>query len=177
MEITAETVAFAIFAVFTLGGALGVVTMRNLFHAALMLILSLFGVAGLYILLTAPFLAAVQIMLYVAAVAILIIIAIMLTRSLMKAPIAANKQWEVSALIALIVLVSLVAVILQVSGGRVRSYWPQEPVGDVPADSITALGASLVDPDRYVLPFEVASVLILAAMIGAIVIVRSRPTS
>ena len=65
LEFNASTVAFIVFALFSLGGALGVVTTRNLIHATLYLILSLFGAAGFFVLLSAPFLAAVQVLVYI----------------------------------------------------------------------------------------------------------------
>ena len=74
--------AFVVFSIITLGGAIGVVTTRNLFRGTIWLMVSLFGVAGYYVLLEAPFLAAVQVLVYIGAIAILFTFAVMLTRSL-----------------------------------------------------------------------------------------------
>jgi NADH:ubiquinone oxidoreductase subunit 6 (subunit J) len=84
IEINASSIAFLVFSLFSLGGALGVVTTRNLIHSTLYLILSLFGAAGLFVLLSAPFLAAVQVLVYIGAIAILIVFAVMLTRSMTR---------------------------------------------------------------------------------------------
>ena len=82
IEINAQFIVFAVFAVLILAGGIGVVTTRNLIHGALWLVLSLFGVAGFFVLLSAPFLAAVQVVVYIGAIAILIVFAVMLTRSM-----------------------------------------------------------------------------------------------
>src|SRR5512138_1634390 len=97
MEITPITIAFFIMAAFALGGSLGVVINRNLFHAALYLVLALFGVAGLFVLLEAPFLAAVQVLIYVGAIAVLITITIMVTRRIMGVSESVNRQWPLAA--------------------------------------------------------------------------------
>ena len=93
IEVNAQTIAFGILSVFILGGALGVVTTRNLVHGALWLILSLFGVAGFFVLLSAPFLAAAQVLVYIGAIAILIVFAVMLTRSMTSLGEIRNGQW------------------------------------------------------------------------------------
>lgn len=167
MELNAQAVAFAIFSVFTLGGALALVTSHNLIHSALYLILSLFGVAGLFILLAAPFLAAVQVLVYIGAIAILIIFAVMLTRSMTSLQEVYNSQWWLAGLVsALLFVLLMVGVIMPVWGGTPE---PSPVVGDT-----TDLGIALVSGDAFVLPFEVASLLLTAAMIGAIVIARDR---
>src|SRR3954451_20764015 len=78
LELNVQTIAFLIFAILSLGGALGVVTSRNLIHGALYLIVSLFGGAGFFVLLSAPFIAVVQVLVYIGAISILIIFAVML---------------------------------------------------------------------------------------------------
>lgn len=85
---------FGLFTVLIIGGGIGTVTSSNLFHAALWLIISLFGVAGFFVLLAAPFLAAIQVLVYIGAIVVLIIFAIMLTRRLMglrEAPTANGR--------------------------------------------------------------------------------------
>jgi NADH-quinone oxidoreductase subunit J len=156
---------FIILSIITLGAALAVVTSKNLFHSALFLILSFVGVAGLYILLEAGFLAAVQILVYVGAISILIIFAIMLTRRLMaKDLVQRNAQWGISGLVALLLFAVLGFVLLRVD-------WPVVG-GDVSAESISILGQELMG--TYALPFEVASVLLLVALVGSIIIARER---
>jgi len=142
---TAMQVVFLVTAVVTLGGAVMVVTARNLVHAALWLILTLFGVAVMFALLNAPFFTVVQVVIYIGAISILMIFAIMLTRRVMQdSGPQVNPGWWMSILLALLLF-----------GG---------------VDPLLALGKALVSPDGYVLPFELASVLLLAALIGAIVV-------
>ena len=162
-----QLILFILFGLITLGAALLVVTRRNIFHAALFLILSFFGVAGLYVLLEAPFLAAVQLFVYVGGIAILIVFAIMLTRRMMDPQIApVNQQWWIAAIVAVALFAILAAVALVGDWG--------EAAGSVPDDSIQVLGRTLLDPEGFVLPFEVASVLLLVALVGAVSIARER---
>ena len=169
-ELNAQSLTFAVFSILTLGGGFGVVYSRNLIHSALYLIVSLFGVAGLFILLSAPFLAAVQVLVYIGAIAILIIFAVMLTQSMTQMRAILNRQAWLSALVMGLLFVLLVfAVIWPVFGtGGSQSGGP---VSDIVATT-RDLGVALVDGNQYVLPFEVASLLLTAAMIGAIVIAR-----
>ncbi|MBC6935234.1 MAG: NADH-quinone oxidoreductase subunit J [Chloroflexi bacterium] len=170
IELNVQTIAFLICALFILGGGLGVVTTRNLIHATLYLILSLFGVAGFFVLLSAPFLAAVQVLVYIGAIAILIIFAVMLTRSMTQLRQVYNHQWTASAVVSgLLFALLVVGVILPVWG--INGAQAVETVSEVVADTVD-LGKALVDRNQYVLPFEVASLLLTAAMIGAIVIAR-----
>lgn len=161
-------VAFLVCSVITLGGALGVVTNRNLFRGTVWLMVSLFGVAGLFVTLSAEFLAAVQILVYIGAIAILFTFAVMLTRSLTQLRDRFNRLWaNVAAAAGLFVLLVL-GVIWPVWGANPSLH---QPVSDVVATT-TDLGIDLVGGNGFVLPFEVASVLLTAAMIGAIVIAR-----
>ncbi len=168
MTITLSHILFALFGLMVLGGAIAVVTVRNLFHAALWLMLVLFGMAGLYVLLEAPFFAAAQLFIYMGAIGILIIFAIMLTRAFMRQPMPrANEQWWLAALLAAVLLGVIVFLILQ----NIR---PNIVAEAVPESTIHILGVTLVDPTGYALPFEVASVLLVMALIGAVTIVRER---
>lgn len=170
LELNAQTIAFFIFAILTLGGALGVVASRNLIHGALYLIVSLFGGAGFFVLLSAPFIAVVQVLVYIGAIAILIIFAVMLTRSMTTLRELYNRQWWLSALVgALLFVLLVVAVIVPVWGENGTKS--DQPVSDEVATT-QDLGVALVDGNQYVLPFEVASLLLTGAMIGAIVIAR-----
>ena len=162
------TIAFIIFSLLALGGGVGVVTNRNLFRGALALMVSLFGVAGLFILLSAPFLAAVQILVYIGAIAILFTFAVMLTRSLTQLRERYYRLWPSAIGSALLFTVLVVGVIWPV--------WGSNPDLQMPASDLVAstpdLGVALVSGTGFVLPFEVASLLLTAAMIGAIVIAR-----
>jgi NADH:ubiquinone oxidoreductase subunit 6 (subunit J) len=156
-------VVFLVLAVAAVGTAVGVVTSRNIFYSALLLIACFFAVAGFYVLLQATFLAAVQVLIYVGAIAVLIIFAVMLTeRMMVKKKRAWNEQWWV----ALLVAVALVAVMLYVV---VTANWPVTEAA-TPTDAIAELGRVLLS--TYVLPFEVASVVLLMALIGATIIAR-----
>ncbi len=155
---------FILFAIITLISAVRVVTTKLMFHAALYLVMSLFGVALMFVLLEAGFLAAAQLIVYIGAIAILIIFAVMLTRGIMESKAMLNSQSGLAAVVSAAALFILARV--------VTSFNFQTVPGDVPADSVTQLGQSIVGP--YVLPFEVASVLLLAALIGSIYIARER---
>ena len=157
-------IVFLVVALVTLYAALEVVTTNNLIHAALWLIVTLFGVAAIFALLSAPFLAVVQVMVYIGAIAILMIFAIMLTRGVGKAdkPLV-NKNWPVAAVFGFLMFFALA--LMLIFSGRGNAAMPF--LADSGA-TITTLGIALVSPNGYVLPFELASVLLLAALIGAI---------
>ena len=169
---TIQQVVFIIISILTLGSAIIVVTDRNLFRAAIALMASFLGVAGLYVLLEAGFLAVAQLLVYIGAISILIIFAIMMTRRLMQtieSPFNSQPLWGLVGAILAFILLALVAV----------RTWPSSQY-PAPAEfsdaavemSVTQLGIALVSPAAYVVPFEVASVLLLAALIGAVAIAR-----
>jgi NADH-quinone oxidoreductase subunit J len=161
---TAEQILFFLTGVVILGSALMVVMSRNLLHAALWLVVTLFGVAVLYATLQASFLAVIQVVIYIGAIAILFIFAVMLTRrELMEKGSQTRTNWWVPALLGLLILTGLVLLILTVPG--VDRTAVVIPAG---LDPVLALGTALVSPDAYLLPFEVASVLLLAALVGAV---------
>ncbi len=163
---TAEQVVFVLAAVVTLGSALGMVTTRSVFVGALWMIAVFGGVAALFILLGAGFLGIVQILVYIGAIAVLILFAIMLTPRVMGDPNAPryNRQWPLVAVMASALASLLVALVL-------RTDWPLAQEG---APTITGFAVELGKGfmTTYILPFEVASVLLLVALIGAIVIAR-----
>ncbi len=158
------TILFFLFAAIILASAVMVVSARNLIHAALWLVSTLFGVAALYALLDAGFMAVVQVVIYIGAIAILFIFAVMLTRRELrdKGP-ALNANWWLSALISVLVFGGLLFLLSGWSGFSKAS-------AGLPSgfDTVGALGEALVSPQAFVLPFEVASVLLVAAMIGAV---------
>lgn len=173
---TVQAVVFLIFSGITLGGASLVILSRNLFHAGLYLMVSLFGVAGLFVLLAAPFLAGAQVVVYIGAIALLIILAIMLTPGVTQMKRLFNDQWPVNAAVAAVFFVLLVSVLTPLMGKLGADHWnadfSQRHPGSVPADSIVNLGRALVSRVSYMLPFEVASILLMAAMIGAVLLVN-----
>ena len=172
-----EKIVFLILSAVTLGSGLVVVTQRNLFRAALYLVVALIGVAGLFVLLDAGFLGVVQVFIYAGAIAILIIFAVMVTRRVMYPNVPqTNTQWAWAAGLVVILFVILLLTLApneislpigNLTMGGVN--WPEES-SDAPA-GLVELGKSLVDAEKYVVPFEVASVLLLVAMIGAVYIV------
>ena len=167
---TGEQIIFLLVALFTLGSGFMVVTTRNLVHAALWLVATLFGVAVAFALLSAAFLAVVQVVVYIGAIAILFIFAVMLTRKDMRdqGP-QMNPNWWVGALLSVLTFVGLFFLLQGWSG-------LSKTAADIPAgfDSISELGNALVSPDAYVLPFEVASVLLVAALVGAVYVAFNR---
>ena len=163
---------FLVTAVVTLGGAVMVVTARNLIHAALWLILTLFGVAVMYGLLSAPFFTVIQVVIYIGAIAILMIFAVMLTRRVrQEAGSSVNKGWWMAGLMSLVLFTALVWMFSTWSG--FQTTLPELPAG---VDPIKELGIALVSPSAYVIPFEIASVLLVAALIGAVVVAWERQT-
>lgn len=143
-------------------GSIAVVTMRNLFHSALFLTLVLILTAGLYITLSAEFLAAVQILLYVGAVMTLIIFVIMLTERLGEKTIPQKNKQSPFVIVGLLIFIPLVARII------LKTSWPVKD--NLPEVSVFDIGNALMGP--YVFPFEVISVILIAALIGATIIAR-----
>jgi NADH:ubiquinone oxidoreductase subunit 6 (subunit J) len=174
-------VAFWIIAVILVCSAVAVVVLRDLFRSALLLIVSFFAVAAIYITLYADFLAAVQVLIYAGAIGILIIFAVMLTRDLRHGN-PFNKISGPALLLALLLLAAIVGVVVTTDWPTV-SQVPQvvemplhDPnTGQAIRGSTSFLATALFDRDGgFVLPFEIASVLLLAALLGAIVLVRRK---
>jgi NADH-quinone oxidoreductase subunit J len=165
-----QAIVFVVFTAMTLGGGLGVVSSRNLFHSALFLILSFAGVVGYYVLLDAGFLAVVQLLIYIGAIAILILFAIMVSRGLMaERQTQRNQQWWIAAVVAFLIFIVLLVVVLQVDWPIADDQALAAPSAAVSPDE-SPLGLDLLGP--YVIPFEVASVLLLVALVGAIILAR-----
>jgi len=161
---TPMQLVFMLAAVITLASALMVVSTRNILHAALWLVASLFGVAMLFALLQANFFAVVQVVVYIGAIAILVIFAVMLTRRVMQdRGSQLIRTWWLAALVCVVVFSGLVYMLSNWGG-----FWSLPPAYTNIDASLTQLGLALVSPDAYMVPFEVASVLLLAALIGAI---------
>ena len=165
-----DQIIFILAVVVTLVAALRVVSSRNLIHSALWLILALFGVAITYVLLQAGFFAVVQVVVYIGAISILFIFAAMLTRKVMQDTGPQNNtNWAIGAVVAVVFFAGLIVMLIKVPG--IQSLAPEMAVD---ADPLRQLGVQLVSPDAYLLPFELASVLLVAAMIGAIYVAWER---
>ncbi|MFQ3632997.1 NADH-quinone oxidoreductase subunit J [Roseiflexus sp.] len=161
------TILFVIFAAFILTSAIMTVTVRNIVHAALWLISSFFGVGALYLLMEAEFLGVAQVLIYVGALSILILFAIMLTHDLEGSQ---HRQLTPRWWIALIVPAALFGLLIVPT--VMTHAWqlpPPPPAGQPPAISgAQQIGTAFMR--EYLLPFEVAAILLLVAMIGAIVV-------
>ena len=163
---SAVQVIFLFFALLTLSGAIVVVTARNLVHAALCMALCFFGIAGLFVLLGASFLAVIAVLIGVGGISVLILFAVVLTRGAGMGMAGTIRRWPLAMILAVVIFVTLSAMLTSVN-------WPANPP-PVEQDTIKALGVALVDPNQYMLPFEVASVLLLAALIGSIFVASQR---
>lgn len=162
-HITLQHISFAILAVVILGSALMVVTRRNIFHCLLFLAFSFLGVAGVYLLLSADFLAAVQVLIYIGAITVLLMFALMLTHRVMTTDVTQTLgQWWLTALPA---AVGIFVVLFRVF---VLNPWGLEAGPAEPTAGI--IGRALLT--KYVLPFELASIVLLVAMVGAIVLAK-----
>ncbi len=161
----AETIIFWLMAALAVAAALMVVLGRNIFRAALALVVCFLAVAGLFIVLAADFLAAAQVLIYVGAVAVLIIMAIMLTREVERGNSAGRL-----ALPALITAIVFTGVGIW---AFLNTDWPLSPTA--PPDTTTgALGNILFSQDGLVLVVEIAALLIIATIIGAVSIAREK---
>lgn len=183
---TFSQVIFAVLALATVGAAIAVVTLRNLFHAALMLVVAFFGVAGFYVLLDAGFFAAAQVLVYIGAISILIIFSVMLTRGVFM-PQARNSQSGYVAVAAAILFILIAALVgpwsIPWQGAQIGALTlPARPFGNpaefsqavpkLPVDYINLFGQKLVT--EYFVAFLLSGVLLLLAMIGAIWVARER---
>jgi len=167
---TLSQIIFILVAAMTLGAGIMVVVARNLVHAALWLVGTLFGVAIVYVLLQAGFLAVAQVVIYIGAIAILMIFAIMLTQKIANEDRpGTNENWVWALALAIIMFAALIVMLLPWTGMADTA-----PQLSARFDPLHELGLALVSPDQYVLPFELASVLLLAALIGALVVAWER---
>jgi len=160
---TAMQLIFLVTAAVIIFAGVMMVSVRKLLHAALWLILVLFGVAVIFGLLEASFLAIVQVVVYIGAIAILIVFAIMLTHDAIDDTYKQSRRWIITAIISVIALGGILLALFT---------WPQGQALTTPlsggSQDIGALGLALLDPEGYLVPFEIASILLLAALIGGI---------
>ena len=165
---TSIQILFLVFSAITLVSALMVVTRRNMVHAALYLIVALFGVAVFFVLLDAGFLAVIQVLVYIGAIAILLIFAVMLTRDVTDGISIFNRNLILAVLIAVMVFAGLYLV---VSGWS--AFGAVMPEFDS-SESVVDFGEALFSTEGYLLPTIAASILLLVPLIGAIYIARDR---
>ena len=162
---TGADVVFVCLGALTFAGGVLVVTTRNVIHAALWLVVALGGLAGCYLVLTAELVAWVQVLIYIGAVVVLMLFAGMLTR----APIGRLQDLDsanrpVAAVVAVATAATLITLLVTAfHGATIR-------VHSVDVGTAKAMGASVFR--FFVLPFEIASVLLLAALVGAVVLTR-----
>jgi NADH:ubiquinone oxidoreductase subunit 6 (subunit J) len=190
-----QDIVFWLLSVMAVGGALGVVMVPDLFRAALLLIVVFIAVAGFFILLSAEFLAVVQVLIYVGAIAILIIFAVMLTRDVQRGNLP-NRLQIPAVVFSALLFSALVAVVVDTQWEFLPDI-EQDKVELVQTNSVTTLtdevltGEGITESEDqtkvqeagladllmsdFVLPFEAVSVLLLAALIGALVLVRPDP--
>jgi NADH:ubiquinone oxidoreductase subunit 6 (subunit J) len=161
---TAEAAVFWVFATLTVASAAVVVLARTLIYSAFALLFTFFGVAGLYLLLGADFLAATQLLIYVGGILVLLLFGVMLTHKIYDLDLRTETTQLAPGIIVAIGLFVILA------ATAVRTQWPA--VARTPAPTTKAIGRLFMG--QYLLPFEAASVLLLVALLGAAMIVRRR---
>ena len=166
-----DTVLFYAFAVMVLVGAILTITRRNAIHSAISLIVSLLGAAGLYLLQQAEFLFAVQIVLYVGGIMVLFLFVIMLVNlDLAAKQRQFNRQWLV-ALAAVAVVAVEIGYFMYRGGSSI--HIADVPLLSAPVDGNTEMIADSLFGE-YLLPFEIASILLLVAVVGSVVMAKKR---
>lgn len=164
----AQNIFFYVIAAAMAFSAVRVVTARNVVHAAMYLVVVLAGVAAQYILLASEFLAATQVLVYIGAIVVLVLFGVMLTRAKLGQQVnLTNDYWYVGAFTA-VILFSVMAYAL-------LDAFDDEPLDEANASTLLASNTEQVSDaifGTYVVPFEAVSVLLLAALVGAIVLAR-----
>ncbi len=158
-------IAFWILAVVGIAAALTVVLLRDVFRAALSLVLCFLTVAGIYIILSADFLGVVQVLVYVGGISVLIILAILLTRDVQQG--SPSNKLRIPALIVAVIFLGVMAFTLINTPWQISTAPPLEP-------TTPALANSLLGEGGFILAVEIAATLLLAAILGAIVLVREK---
>jgi NADH-quinone oxidoreductase subunit J len=161
-------IVFYVFAAVTIISAVGVVFSRNIVYAAFALLFAFFGVAGIYVLLAADFIAVTQILLYIGGILVLIIFGVMLT----------SRAYNVEVKRGVLQLLPAVIIVGIIAGTMVGIFmttpWPTSNSAPY-QETARPIGALLMT--QFVLPFELASVLLLVALIGAVIIARREKTT
>jgi NADH-quinone oxidoreductase subunit J len=160
-----SSIIFWLLAIVSVGAALAVVVLRDVFRAAISLVLLFLTIAIIYVTLYADFLAVVQILIYVGAISILIIVAVMLTREVWHG--SPPGKLRIPGLVVSLLLLGTMVFTL------VSTKW--ETSGEPPLQPTTeAIGTNLFSQGGYILPVEISAVLLLAAILGAIVLMREK---
>ncbi|MCK4908630.1 MAG: NADH-quinone oxidoreductase subunit J [Planctomycetes bacterium] len=161
------TVIFYVFGLLTIGSACIVAFSRNILHSAFALLLTFFGVAGLYVFLQADFLAAAQVVIYVGGILVLILFAVMLTNKITDIHMSnpATKPWLAAPLV-LIVFAGLTWLIVKTDWAVV------ETAKLISEPTVEKIGYAIMG--KYLLPFELISVLLLGALLGAAYLARPK---
>ena len=166
MEFSPAQLVFYIFALFTVGSAILVVTVRNIVHAAFSLMVTLFSVAGLYVFLQADFLAATQVIVYVGGILVLILFGVMMTSGRLDMKLKMERgQLFWGGVVTLILFSLLLSVVTQ------TPQWQNVDEGASLEPTTRKIG-ELILQGEFLLPFEIASILLLVALIGAALISR-----
>lgn len=161
---TIQQILFLVVAAVSLFAAVMTVTVHRMMHAVLWLILSLLGIGAAYVLLEAGFFAIVQVLVYVGAIAILILFSIMLTRtSMTDEGSQSNRGWVPVLIVIVLGMVGVILALLTWPAAQVTA-----PAFSVEYHDLSRLGLALVDPQQFVIPFEATSILLLAALVGAL---------
>lgn len=162
-----KSLIFYAFALLTVASAVLVVTVRNIVHAAFSLMITLFGVAGLYVFLQADFLAATQVIVYVGGILVLILFGVMMTSGRLQMRIQIERgQLILGGLVALLILVLLFGVIAN------TPQWDGIKDDGATLEPTTRTIGEMIMQGEFLLPFEVVSILLLVALIGAALISR-----
>lgn len=164
-----NSILFYFFSTLAVGSAILMVTRRNIVHAAVFLITTLLATAGIFLQLQAEFLFIVQVILYVGGIMVLFVFVIMLVNlDVSMRLVQFNRQWFVAGALALVLAAQ---VLFAVWAGRTSLRLPAMQV-DISPKNTEAVADALFS--KYMLPFEIASILLLVAMIGAVVMAKRR---
>lgn len=158
---------FLLFSAVAVGAAVRVVTCVRIFHGAMWLIASFFGVAAIYMMLESPFMAGIQLFIYIGGVAVLTVISIMVTKGVMRQDKRTFNDPGSAAAVSLALFAVMVWMILQVP-------LPAAPAFEVMDDDLVQLGLAMVDAQGFLLPFEVTSMMLLVVLIGSLYLGRER---
>ncbi|MGA7162207.1 MAG: NADH-quinone oxidoreductase subunit J [Bacteroidota bacterium] len=159
-------IIFYFFAFVTVVSAAVVVFSRNIIHSAFSLMFTFFGVAGLYVMLNADFLAVTQVLIYVGGILVLILFGVMLTTRVINVEMKTGTMHIVPASILVALLAGTLCGIFWITD------WPAQATSTIEVPPTTAVGIGKALMTTYLLPFEVASVVLLVAMLGAAMIAR-----
>jgi len=171
-----EKVLFLVFAFLAVAGALGAITRRNIVHGLLLLVFTFLNLAAIFLVTQDYFLAAIQILVYAGAIMVLFIFVITLLnlRTFPKERQFHKRQWGAALALSILVLVEFVAVLASINFVSARHGFTPETISEAGGNS-RVFGEALFN--NMLLPFEVASAVLLVAMVGAIVLVKRHKTA